>query len=107
MAARRTSRLGFVLCLAAGLAFALQPVLGQLALDRGAAIAPLLGWRYAIAAVVLLAVARRRLVAMPWRVAGSAFGLGVVLYTADSALFYAALGRTSAPFATLLHYAYL
>ena len=38
---------------------------------------------------------------MPWRVAGAAFGLGVVLYTADSALFYAALGRTSAPFATL------
>ena len=34
-----------------------------------------------------------------WRVAGTAFGLGVVLYTADSALFYAALGRTSAPFA--------
>ena len=105
--ATRPSGLGVVLCLAAGIAFAIQPVLGQLALDRGAAIAPLLGWRYAIAAVILIALARRRLVAMPWRVAGAAFALGVVLYTADSALFYAALGRTSAPFATLLHYAYL
>ncbi len=107
MAARRPYALGVLLCLGAGIAFAIQPVLGQLALDRGAAIAPLLGWRYAIAAVILVALARRRLVAVPWRVAGTAFGLGVVLYTADSALFYAALGRTSAPFATLLHYAYL
>jgi drug/metabolite transporter (DMT)-like permease len=107
MAARRPYALGVLLCLGAGIAFAIQPVLGQLALDRGAAIAPLLGWRYAIAAVILVALARRRLVAMPWRIAGTAFGLGVVLYTADSALFYAALGRTSAPFATLLHYAYL
>ena len=107
MAARRTSRLGFVLCLAAGLAFAIQPVLGQLALDRGAAIAPLLGWRYAVAAVLLAVLARRRLATLSWRVGAAAFALGVVLYAADSALFYASLARTSAPFATLLHYAYL
>jgi drug/metabolite transporter (DMT)-like permease len=107
MAARRTSRLGVALCLTAGIAFAIQPVLGQLALDRGAAIAPLLGWRYAIAAAILALLARRRLATLPWRVAVGAFALGVVLYTADSALFYSALGRTSAPFATLLHYAYL
>ena len=96
MAARRTSRLGFVLCLAAGLAFAIQPVLGQLALDRGAAIAPLLGWRYAVAAVLLGVLARRRLATLPWRVGAAAFALGVVLYAADSALFYASLARTSA-----------
>ncbi len=36
-----------------------------------------------------------------------ALALGLVLYTADSFLFYAALERTSAPFASLLHYAHL
>lgn len=107
MAALRPSLLGVLLCFGSGIAFAIQPVLGQFALDEGAAIAPLLGWRYAIAALVLVVVARRRLAALPWAVAASAFALGAVLYAADSALFYAALGRTSAPFATLLHYAYL
>ncbi len=107
MAARRPYALGVALSLAAGLAFAFQPVLGQLALDRGAAIAPLLGWRYAIAAAILVVIARRRLAVMPWRVAATAFALGAALYAADAALFYAALGRTSAPFATLLHYTYL
>ena len=43
MAARRPYALGVVLCLGAGIAFAIQPVLGQLAFDRGAAVAPLLG----------------------------------------------------------------
>lgn len=99
--------LGVALSLGSGLAFAIQPVLGQLALDEGAAISALLGWRYAIAAVVLALVAGRRLMTMPLHLAASAFGLGVVLYAADSALFYAALDRTSAPFATLLHYAHL
>jgi drug/metabolite transporter (DMT)-like permease len=101
------SRLGVALCLAAGVAFAVQPVLGSLALDRGAEIVPMLGWRYLLAAVVLAVVARRGLRAMPWRVGLAAFGLGLVLYTADSFLFYAALERTSAPFATLLHYGQL
>src|SRR5262245_30380807 len=104
---RRTSRLGAALCLGAGVAFAIQPVLGQLALDRGAAIAPLLGWRYVIAALVVVLVARRRVAALPPRVIAFAFTLGLLVYAADSALFYAALARTSAPFATLLHYAYL
>lgn len=101
------SRLGVGLCLAAGVAFAVQPVLGSLALDRGAAIVPMLGWRYLLAAVVLGVIGRRGLRAMPWRVLASAFALGLVLYTADSFLFYSALERTSAPFATLLHYGHL
>ena len=101
------TRLGAALALTSGVAFAVQPVLGQLALDGGASIAGLLGWRYALAAVVLAAIARRSLTAMPRRTAVAAFGLGVVLYAADAAFFYAALERTSAPFATLLHYAHL
>lgn len=103
----RLSRLGVALCLAAGVAFAVQPVLGSVALDGGAEIVPMLGWRYLLAAVLLAVIARRGLGAMPWRVMLSAFALGLVLYTADSFLFYSALQRTSAPFATLLHYAHL
>ncbi|HET9939223.1 MAG TPA: EamA family transporter [Gaiella sp.] len=107
MASLSPNRLGIVLALTSGVAFAIQPVLGQRALDGGASIAGLLGWRYALAAAVLAALARRSLLAMPLRTAVAAFGLGVVLYAADAAFFYAALERTSAPFATLLHYAHL
>ncbi len=103
----RLSRLGVALCLAAGVAFAVQPVLGTIALDGGAEIVPMLGWRYLLAAVLLAVIARRGLRAMPLRVMLVAFALGLVLYTADSFLFYSALERTSAPFATLLHYAHL
>lgn len=103
----RPTRLGAVLSLVAGLAFAVPPVLGQLALDGGATISALLGWRYAIAAVVLAVIARKRLRGVPLPVAGIAFVLGAGLYTADAGLFYAALERTSAPFTTLLHYAHL
>lgn len=101
------TRVGVVLCIAAGAAFAVQPILGSRAIDGGSPIVPLLGWRYALAAVVLGLLGRRGLRSMSLRVVASAFGLGLVLYTADSFLFYAALERTSAPFATLLHYAHL
>jgi drug/metabolite transporter (DMT)-like permease len=100
-------QLGAILTLGSGVAFAIQPVVGQLALDGGAAIASLLGWRYALAAVVLGLLARKGLARMPLRTALHAFALGLGLYAADAALFYAALERTSAPFATLLHYAHL
>ena len=48
-----------------------------------------------------------RLRAVPAQVVALAFALGVVLYAADAAFFWAALDRTSPPFATLLHYAHL
>lgn len=101
------SRLGVALCLAAGVAFAVQPVLGSFALAGGAEIVPMLGWRYLLAALLLAFVARGALLRLPLRVALATFGLGLVLYTADSFLFYASLERTSAPFASLLHYAHL
>lgn len=101
------TRLGMTLTLAAGVAFAIPPVVGQVALDAGASVSALLGWRYALAAVVLALVARRRLRAVPGRVVVLAFVLGVTLYAADAAFFWAALDRTSPPFATLLHYAHL
>lgn len=101
------TRLGVTLALAAGVAFAIPPVVGQVALDTGASLTALLGWRYALAAVVLALIAHRRLRAVPVRVAALAFALGVVLYAADAAFFWAALDRTSPPLATLLHYAQL
>ncbi len=100
-------QLGVVLALGSGVAFAVQPVVGQLALDGGASIASVLGWRYALAAIVLGVLARKGLARMRLRTALLAFTLGLGLYAADSALFYASLERTSAPFATLLHYAHL
>ena len=105
--APRLSRLGVALCLAAGLAFSVQPVLGQVALAHGAGLVPLLGWRYLLAVVVLGAIARRALLSVRPVVALAAFGLGLGLYSTDAALFYQALERTSAPFASLLHYAHL
>ena len=107
MALLTPTRLGVTLALAAGVAFAIPPVVGQVALDIGASVTALLGWRFALAAAVLALIARRRLRAVPVRVAAPAFALGVVLYAADAALFWAALDRTSPPFATLLHYAQL
>ena len=101
------TRLGVALALAAGVAFAVPPVVGQIALDGGASVVALLGWRYALASLVLAFVARRRFRALPVRVLALAFALGVVLYAADAAFFWAALDRTSPPFATLLHYAHL
>jgi drug/metabolite transporter (DMT)-like permease len=107
MALLTPTRLGVVLTLAAGVAFAIPPVVGQVALDAGASVSALLGWRYALAAVVLGILARRRFRGVPRRVAALAFVLGVALYAADAAFFWAALDRTSPPFATLLHYAHL
>ncbi len=107
MAFLTPTRLGIALTLVAGVAFAIPPVVGRVALDAGASVSALLGWRYALAAVVLGVVARRRFGAVSWRVAVLAFALGVVLYAADAAFFWAALDRTSPPFATLLHYAHL
>lgn len=101
------SRVGLALCLTSGIAFAVQPILGSLAIDHGAEIVPMLGWRYLLAAVTLAFVARRALRVMPAGVIAAAFALGLVLYTADSFLFYTAVERTSAPLASLLHYAHL
>ncbi len=98
---------GWRLCLLAGLAFAAQPVIVDLAYEAGAAVPALLAWRYLLASVVLGAVAWRGVRAMPPRVAATAFALGLVVYAADSALFYWALRLVPVPVASLVHYAHL
>lgn len=104
---RTPERIGVALCLLAGVAFSASPVLVQIAYRNGAALTGVLGWRYLLAAVVLLVVAGRRLRALSRRTVAAAFALGVVVYAADSFLFFAALERTSAPLASLVHYAHL
>jgi drug/metabolite transporter (DMT)-like permease len=98
---------GTLFCLAAGIAFSFSPVLIQVAYAHGAAVSGVLAWRYLVAALMLALLAGRRLQAVPARAALAAFALGACVYALDSALFFGALERTSAPLASLVHYAHL
>jgi len=98
---------GTLLCLAAGVAFAVSPVLIQIAYRHGAAVSGVLAWRYLTAALLLVGLAGRKLLAVPARAAVGAFVLGAAVYALDSALFFGSLERTSAPLASLVHYAHL
>ncbi len=98
---------GIIFCLAAGVAFSFSPILMQVAYAHGTAVSGGLAWRYVAAAVLLVGIAGRKMTSVPARVALSAFGLGAFVYAIDSALFYGALERTSAPLASLVHYAHL
>ena len=108
MAALSTpGRIGVLLSLLAGVAFSVSPVLVQIAYRHGAAVTGVLAWRYLLAAVVLAFLARRRLRRVPPRAALAAFAMGAFVYASDSFLFFASLERTSAPLASLVHYAHL
>lgn len=98
---------GALFCLAAGVAFAVSPILIQIAYAHGAAVSGVLAWRYLAAAVLLLVLAGSRLRTVPLRAAAGAVALGAFVYALDSALFFGALERTSAPLASLVHYAHL
>ena len=95
------------LCLLAAIAFAAQPVIVNLAYHSGAAVPAILAWRYVLAAVVLGALSWRAIRRLPPRVAATAFGVGLVVYAADSALFYWSLRLVPVPVASLIHYAHL
>ena len=98
---------GTLFCLAAGVAFSVSPILIQIAYSHGAAVTGVLAWRYLAATALLLGIAGRKVLAVPMRAAIGAFLLGAVVYAADSALFFGSLERTSAPLASLVHYAHL
>ena len=98
---------GTLLCLAAGVAFSVSPILIQVAYAHGAAVTGVLAWRYLAAALLLVGIARRKMLRVPLRAALGAFVLGAVVYALDSALFFGSLERTSAPLASLVHYAHL
>jgi len=98
---------GTLLSLAAGVAFSVSPILIQVAYSHGAAVSGVLAWRYLAAALLLVGLAGRKMLTVPPRAAVGAFVLGAVVYALDSALFFGALERTSAPLASLVHYAHL
>ena len=98
---------GTFLSLAAGVAFSVSPILIQVAYSHGAAVSGVLAWRYLAAALLLVGLAGRRMLSVPLRAAFGAFVLGAIVYALDSALFFGALERTSAPLASLVHYAHL
>ena len=79
----------------------------QIAYSYGAAVSGVLAWRYLAAALLLVGLAGRKMLTVPLRAAAGAFVLGAVVYALDSALFFGALERTSAPLASLVHYAHL
>lgn len=100
------SRSGIVLCLLAGVAFAIQPVVLDRVLAGGSPFA-LLAWRYLLAGVVLAVVARRGLRRLGLRTAAAAFALGAGVFAVDAGLFYWSLSFIPVPLAALVHYAHL
>ena len=103
---RTDSGLGTLLCLVAAAAFAVQPILTQLAYAGGASVASVLAWRFLIAAPILVVLGRRGLRALPLRTVAVAFVLGAALYGTECALYFASLARLDASVASLVHFGY-
>lgn len=93
---------GVLLCLLAGSAFAIQPVLVRLAFDGGATVAGTGATRFALATLVLAVLARRALAAAPLRALAAPFVLGFTLYGLETGLFFASLERIDVSLASLL-----
>jgi len=99
--------LGTLLALVSAASFGVMPVLTKVVYDDGAGVSALLAFRFSLAAVVLLAIARVRRERLPrgrqllWFVL-----LGGVGYVVESACYFAALTRISAGLTALLLYVY-
>jgi drug/metabolite transporter (DMT)-like permease len=104
----RRDAVGGLLVAAASLQFGAVVVLGKGVLERGMPVESMLGYRFAVAAVLLavaLLVLRRPLLAAP----GERLGLGslaVVGYSAESAFFFLAAQHGTAAAVTLLFFTY-
>jgi drug/metabolite transporter (DMT)-like permease len=105
---RQAGLVGAVLCLLSAVGFGLMAVFGKLAYDEGVGLGDLLLVRFGLAALVMLAIVRRRggLGGLPRRTAAAAFLMGAVGYAAQSAAYFAALDRIDASLLTLLLYVY-
>ncbi len=95
-------RIGAALCLLAAASFAVQPLLAKVAFDSGASIASVGTLRFALAAALLAALARRTLAVAPLRVLLPPFVLGLTLYGLETGLFFASLDRIDVSLASLL-----
>ena len=99
--------LGVGLALTSAASFGVMPVLAKVAYDDGAEPIGVLAVRFAIAAGLLLALARLRREPLPrGRAAGTLLGLGAVGYVGMSLCYFFALERISAGLTALLLYFY-
>ncbi len=98
---------GIALALASAASFGVMPVFAKLVYDDGAEPIGVLAVRFALAAAVLLAVARARGEALPrGRTAATLVALGAVGYVGMSLCYFFALERISAGLTSLLLYFY-
>ena len=103
----RSRLTGVGLALLSAASFGVMPVLAKVAYDDGAEPIGVLSVRFALAAVVLLVLARARREALPrGRAAGTLVALGAVGYVGMSLCYFFALERISAGLTALLLYFY-
>jgi drug/metabolite transporter (DMT)-like permease len=95
-------RAGVALCIIAGAAFSLQPLLVKGAFADGASVASVGTIRFALAAVILVVVSRRALASTPLRVLLPPFLLGLTIYGVETGLFFASLERIDVSLASLV-----
>lgn len=104
---RRRRLLGVVLALTSAASFGVMPVLTKVAYDDGAEPIGVLATRFALAALLLLVLARVRRERLPrGRRLGTLIGLGAVGYVGMSLCYFFALERISAGLTALLLYFY-
>lgn len=104
---RRRRLLGIGLALLSATSFGVMPVLAKIAYDDGAEPIAVLTVRFALAAAVLLVLARLRRDRLPrGRAAGALVGLGAIGYVGMSLCYFFALERISAGLTALLLYFY-
>jgi drug/metabolite transporter (DMT)-like permease len=99
-------RVGAALCLVAAASFAVQPLLVKLAFDGGASVVSVGALRFALAAAVLAALARRTLAVTSLRILLPPFVLGLTLYGLETGLFFASIERIDVSLASLLMCSY-
>ena len=103
----RSRLIGVGLALVSAASFGVMPVLAKVAYDDGAEPIGVLSVRFALAAVLLLGLARLRREALPrGSTAATLVGLGAVGYVGMSLCYFFALERISAGLTALLLYFY-
>jgi drug/metabolite transporter (DMT)-like permease len=107
--------MGVFLCLFSAAAFGCMAIFGKLAYDDGVGVLTLLLVRFALAGLVLAALAAIRSRSAPLlpaeprvrrRLVGTALALGAVGYATQAGLFFAALERVEASLLSLVLYTY-
>jgi drug/metabolite transporter (DMT)-like permease len=100
--------MGAFLCLLSAACFGCMAIFGKLAYDDGVGVGDLLLARFALAALVLAAIAlgRGALRGLPRRTVAAGLAMGAVGYATQSGLFFTALERMDASLLALVLYTY-